>query len=257
MAGQVKQIGQNTAEEFFETILYMTAYDVTKSVMAEYTKDIDSPILKEAVESAMSVAVFGAVFLAVQKQEELIAKIFNLAEGLIIALALKAKNIFSKIKGLKGTKLFRKLSFLQGRNQDDLAIAQIVATHQGFKANVKSSEIVGQNTSTQRTVGSSYQMYNDTKQTLYQRENLHFQFGNAMASRYNETLLFKLFTKSFTSQDEMLIKKMLGRETGAAISIADLNQVADFMFVKDTNGKLTGFTEAFFQFVNTMGYVNK
>ncbi|MCD8477290.1 MAG: hypothetical protein LRY68_04780 [Sulfurospirillum sp.] len=100
-------------------------------------------------------------------------------------------------------------------------------------------------------------MYNDTKQTLYQRENLHMQFGNAMASRYNETLLFKLFTKSFTANDEMLIKKILGRDTGAVVNVEDLNQVADFMFVKDTNGKVTGLSEAFYQLVNSLGYINK
>lgn len=44
----------------------------------------------------------------------------------------------------------------------------------------------------------------------------------------------------------MLIKKMLGRDTGAAINIDDLNQVADFMFVKDTNGKITGLSESFY-----------
>ena len=47
----VKQIGQNSAEEFFETILYMTAYTETQKIMHEYTKDIESPILREAIES--------------------------------------------------------------------------------------------------------------------------------------------------------------------------------------------------------------
>jgi len=251
MAGQVKQIGQNTAEEFFETILYMTAYDATKSIMQEYTKDIDNPILKEAIESAMSVAVFSAVFYAVQKQEQMIQWLFDKAEALFLVLLVKGKNLMRRARGMKGTKAYRMLNFLIGNNQDNLSTAQIVATHVGFK-NVSHAS----NSGTSRGIGA-YQMQTDTKNSIYQRENLHFQFGNAMASRYNETLLFKLFTKSFTSQDEMLIKKMLGRETGAAISIADLNQVADFMFVKDTNGKVTGLSEAFFQLVNTLGYVNK
>jgi len=251
MAGQVKQIGQNTAEEFFETILYMTAYDATKSIMQEYTKDIDNPILEEAIESAMSVAVFGAVFYAVQKQEQVIQWLFDKAEMIVLLLVTKGRSLAGKLKGKKGTKLFRLMSWIEGNRRDNLSEAHMIATHVGFKNN---SHAINGNAS--NAIGA-YQMQTDTKKNVYQRENLHFQFGNAMASRYNETLLFKLFTKSFTSQDEMLIKKMLGRETGAAISIADLNQVADFMFVKDTNGKVTGLSEAFFQLVNTLGYVNK
>ena len=249
--GQVKNIGQNTAEEFFETILYMTAYQETRTIMQEYTKDIDSPVLKEAIESAMSVAVFGAVFFAVQKQEQMIAWIFDKAEVLMLVLIGKARNLLSKVKKFKGTKLYRLLNFMQGNNSENLMTAQIVATHQGFKSNARVHSKYATN-----PIGA-YQMQTDTKNSLYQRENLHMNFGNAMASRYNQTLLFKLFTKSFTAQDELLIKKILGRETGAAVSIEDLNQVGDFLFVKDTNGKVTGLSEAFFQLVNTLGYMNK
>lgn len=247
----VKQIGQNSAEEFFETILYMTAYQEARTIMQEYTKDIDNPILKEAIESAMSVAVFGAVFYAVQKQEQIIAKLFDLAEALFLILIVKGRSLAGKLKGKKGTKLYRLMSWIEGNRRDNILEAQMIATHVGFK-NVSHSTNGNSSKGT-----SAYQMQTDTKNSLYQRENLHMQFGNAMASRYNETLLFKLFTKSFTPQDEMLIKKILGRDTGAAINIDDLNQVADFMFVKDTNGKITGLSEVFLQLFNATGYMNK
>ena len=251
MAGQVKQIGQNTAEEFFETILYMTAYSETRSIMQEYTKDIDNPILKEAIESAMSVAVFGAVFFAVQKQEQIIAWLFDKAEIILLLLLNKGRSLVGKLKGKKGTKLFRLMSWIQGNKSDNIAESQMIATLVGHKTGAHAT-----NGNASNAVGA-YQMQTDTKKNVYQRENLHMNFGNAMASRYNQTLLFKLFTKSFTAQDELLIKKILGRETGAAVSIEDLNQVGDFLFVKDTNGKVTGLSEAFLQLVNTLGYVNK
>lgn len=247
----VKQIGQNSAEEFFETILYQTAYLEARTIMQEYTKDIDNPILKEAIESAMSVAVFGAVFYAVQKQEQMVAWIFDKAEVVCLFLLGKSKKMLDKIKRFRGSKLSRLLGFVGGTNQENIMTAQFVATHQGFKSNARIQSKYATN-----PIGA-YQMQVDTKNSLYQRENLHMQFGNAMASRYNETLLFKLFTKSFTPQDEMLIKKMLGRDTGATININDLNQVADFMFVKDTNGKITGLSEVFLQLFNATGYMNK
>lgn len=247
----IKQIGQNSAEEFFETILYMTAYTETQKIMQDYTKDIDNPVIREAVQSAMSVAVFGAVFYAVQKQERMIQFVFDKAEIVFMLLLGKSKKLLDKVRGFKGSKLSRLLGFITGTNQENLMTAQMVVTHQGFKSNAR----VQSNYATSGT--SAYQMQVDTKNSLYQRENLHMQFGNSMASRYNETLLFKLLTKSFTPNDEILIKKILGRDVGAVINVDDLNQVADFMFVKDTNGKVTGLSEVFLQLVNSMGYINK
>lgn len=246
----VQQIGKNSAEEFFETILYMTAYNEAREVISEYTKDIDNPVIKEAVESSMNVLVFGAVMHMVKKQEEMVAFIFDKAEILLVLLTKQARKMLSKVRGFKGSKLSRLLGFIQGNNQENLMTAQIVATHQGFKSNARIQSKYSTNPI------SAYQMQMDTKNSLYQRENLHMQFGNAMASRYNETLLFKLFTKSFTSQDEMLIKKILGRDTATALNIQDLNQVADFLFVTDTEGKIMGLSEAFYSLINGLGYMH-
>ena len=249
---QLKAVGQNATEEFFETILYQLGYNEMRALIQTYTKDIESPILKDAIESSMNVLVFGALFYAIQKQEQVIEYIYNTAEGIVVALVLKAKNGLLKLKRFKGTKLFRYLSFLQGKNQDDLNIAQIVATHQGLKGVGSATSQNNQSSITLSKMG----LINSSKQTLQQRETHHMQFGNAMASRYNETLLFKLFTKSFTANDEMLIKKILGRDTGSVLDVADLNQVADFLFIKDTNGKVTGLSEAFFSLVNGLGYLH-
>ena len=187
---------------------------------------------------------------AVKYQEELISKIFAYAEALMLILVTNARSLAGRMKGKKGTKLYRLMSWIEGSRRDNLLQAQLVSTHVGFK-NVSHST----NGNASKGVGA-YQMQMDTKNSLYQRENLHMQFGNAMASRYNETLLFKLFTKSFTAQDELLIKKILGRDTGAVLKIEDLNQVADFLFVKDTEGKIMGLSEAFFSLINGLGYMH-
>lgn len=151
---------------------------------------------------------------------------------------------------MKGTSLFRKMGFFQNSNQENLMTAQIVATHQGFKGN--SSALVS---SPKNTVGS-YQMQLDTKNSIYQRESLNMNMGNNMASRYNETLLFKLLTKSFTPQDETLMKKILGRDSASTLHVDDLNDVADFMYTKDSNGKLTGLSSQFMELINGLGYLH-
>lgn len=244
-------VGKNSAEEFFETILYMTVYEESKKIIHEFTKDIENPVLKEAVESSFNVLVFGAVMYGIQKQEQFIAKAFDLAEILFgILLIAPAKKAYNKLKGMKGTKLFRKMGFFQGSNQENLMTAQIVATHVGFKNNSQAL------TSPISTNFSTYQMQLDTKNSLYNRENLHMNMGNNMASRYNETLMFKLMTKSFTPQDETLMKKILGRDSASVLSMDDLNHMADFMYTKDSNGKLTGLSQQFMELVNGLGYLH-
>lgn len=249
--GQLGQMGKNSAEEFFETIIYMTAYEETRTIIQSFTKDIESPVLREALESSANVLAFSMVMYAVQKQEALIAVIFDKAELLFGILLLgPAQKAYNKLKGMKGTSLFRKMGFFQNSNQENLMTAQMIATHQGFKGISKTSI-----SSTDKGV-KSYQMQLDTKNSLYNRESLNMNMGNNMASRYNETLMFKLMTKSFTPQDETLMKKILGRTSTSALSMDDLNHMADFMYVKDSNGKLTGLSQQFMELMNGIGYLH-
>lgn len=246
-------IGKNSAEEFFETILYMTAYEESKIIIQGFTKDIESPVIKEAVESSMNVLVFGFLMYAVQKQEAIIAKIFDLAEAIFtILLIAPAKKAYNKLKGMKGTSLFRKMGFFQNSNQENLMTAQIVATHQGLKG-VSQTSVQSTQTSSRL---DTFSAVNDTKNSLYNRESLNMNMGNNMASRYNETLMFKLMTKSFTPRDETLMKKILGRTSTSALSMDDLNHMADFMYVKDSNGKLTGLSQQFMELMNGIGYLH-
>lgn len=247
----VGQIGQNSAQEFFETFIYGVGYNEGREQIQDFTKEVDSPILKDAIESSMNVLVFGAIMYAVQKQEALIAKIFDAAELLLFALVGRVNKYANKLKGRKGTKLHRLISFFQGSNQENLMTAQVIATHVGSKNMAHST-----NGNVSGALGA-YNMQLDTKNSLYQREQLHMNMGNNMTSRYNETLLFKLFTKSFTTNDTLLLKKILGRDSASTLDIADVNKIADFMFVKDSSGNLVGLTETMYQMINGLGYLNK
>ncbi|WP_346389417.1 hypothetical protein [Sulfurimonas sp. NWX367] len=70
-------------------------------------------------------------------------------------------------------------------------------------------------------------------------------------------MLFKVLTKNFTANDKQIIKKILGNSQADMTDIDNLNQVADFMFVKDSNGDITGLSEQMFQLLNGLGYVHK
>ena len=101
----LKQIGQNTTEEFFETLIYMVAYEEATKMIKNFTEDIENPYLREAVESAANVAVFGGIFMIIQYEEQIIEKVFNIANGIISGLLFLPKKAINKLKGLKGNKL--------------------------------------------------------------------------------------------------------------------------------------------------------
>mgnify|MGYP001774366574 CR=1 FL=1 len=248
----LNQIGKNGTEEFFETILYMTAYNEAREQISEFTKDIDSPVLREALEGAMNVLVFGLVFKAIQTQELLISVIFEKTSLIITALLVAPLNkIKQGLKRFKGAKFFRRLGFFGNERIEKVQSAQVVAT---LSQTLIHKENVLNSSSNQHM--QMYNLVNTQKNTMYNREKLHMDMGGKMASRYNETLLFKLLTKSFTPQDELLMKKVLGRDTASTLNMDDLNQVADFMYTTDSNGNVIGLSETFMDLVNGLGFVH-
>jgi len=244
----LKQIGQNSAEEFFETLIYMVAYDEARKMISEFTKDIENPYLKEAVESAMNVAVFGGIFMIIQYEEQILEKVFNIASSLISTLILLPKKGLSKLRALKGRKLSIISKIIGNLNDDAINKANVITNQLG-------NFIAGRN--------NQYQSMNLIegsqliRKSVFQKEELNLKLGNAMASRYNETLIFKLLTGSFSENDKSILKKILGTYDPNKIDVNDLNKISEFMFVKDNNGKIIGLSEAFLELVNGLGYINK
>lgn len=245
----LQSIGENGANEFFETMLYMTAYNEAQEQISSFTKDIESPVLQDALEGTMQIISMGVVFLLIQKQEKFIQNIFDTASGLVVILLASgfAQNMKNKLGSLKGIKLFKKLSMFKSSYSDRVATAQLVV-------NGTSSHFTAEKTaqSEGNTLGTVLQM----KDHIVNKESLNSSVGSNMASRYNETLMFKLFTKSFTAKDEAVMKKILGRDTTAVLNIEDMNKVADFMFTTDTDGNITGLTEQLFSLINGLGYIH-
>lgn len=243
------QIGENGANEFFETMIYMTAYDEAQNQIRDFTSDIDNAIVQDALEGAMNIVAMGLIFKLIRSQENFIQGVFDVARGLVIILlgSSYAQKMKQKLSNVKGFKLFKKLDFFKSAYSDRVATAQLVIN--GANAHFSAERTAQSDTS---TISSVMQM----KEHIVNKEGLNHSVGSGMASRYNETLMFKLFTKSFTSQDEVLIKKILGRDTASAIDIDEINKIADFMFVTDNDGKVTGLTEQMFQLLNGLGYLH-
>ena len=242
----LKQIGQNSAEEFFETLIYMVAYEEARNLISNFTKDIDNPYLKEAVESAANVAVFGGIFLIIQYEEKIIEKVFNLASAVITSLILIPKKSLSKLRGLRGRKLSIVSKIIGGLDDNAVGKANVVANQLG-------NFIAGRNNQYQSmNLVQGSQMI---RKSVFQKEDINLKLGNAMASRYNDTLIFKLLTSSFTQKDKTILKKILGTYDPDKIDVDDLNKISSFMFVRDSDGNIVGLSEAFLELVNGIGYV--
>ena len=75
----VGTVGRNGAEEFFETIIFMTAYEEGRKKLQSWTESIDNPILREATESAGQVILFGLVFQLIRAEEKVLEIIWGVA----------------------------------------------------------------------------------------------------------------------------------------------------------------------------------
>jgi len=249
MAG-LGSIGQNGADEFFETIIYGLAYDEARLQINSMTKDVDSAVLQDAIQGMMTIISSGLIFLLIRKQEAFINGVFEVAKGLTVILLGSgyAQKIGNKLKSLKGVKAFKFLSTFKSAYSDRVATAQLVVTHANTHFTADSTT---QNET--NSISSAMQM----QEHLVSKEKLNHAVGNSKAQSYKESLMLKLVTKSFTANDEVMIKKMLGRDTATSINIADMNKIADFMFVTDTDGNVSGLTEQMFSFINGLGYTHK
>ena len=245
----LNNVGQNSAEEFFETILYGVAYDEAKDQISTMTNEVDNELTKDALQGAMTVLTSGLIFLLMRKQEDFIQGVFDTAKGLVTILLGThfAQKMKGRLGGLRGTKLFKKLSMFKSSYSDRVATAQLVV-------NGTNSHFHAERTTQSETV--SVDSVTRMKDHAISKDKLNHAVGSSMASRYNETLMFKMFTKSFTANDEKLMKKILGRDSASSLNVEDMNKVADFMFVTDSNGDVTGLSEQMFQMINGLGYTH-
>lgn len=241
----IQSIGQNTAQEFFETLIYLTAYEEARSLISNYTKDIDNPILKEAMEDALNVLAFGLVYELIRVEEYFIDRVFAIAGSLVAFLLSPFRGRKFGGKGVKG--LLSRFLFRYS-DSDRIQLANLVVNQTGNLLNARSNQYQS---------SLLYQNYNDTKLRIYERERLHFQVADAYSKNYLNTLMFKLFTKTFSQNDEVILKKILGRDSIGNLSVDDINRISDFMFVKDSSGKVVGLTEAFLEILNGLGYVKR
>lgn len=248
MADKVS-IGQLGVNEFFEDLTYNVAYS---EVLGRINKliDIDNDLIEGALKSAFTIMVSSALFLYIQKQEEFLYKIYGAVASLIIAsigmLGDKFKNRKSRLKGVRGRKGKNSVRDFFNSRSNNINFSRL-ATEYG-------SMIVGGDRNL-NTGSSNLQIREFMKSNIIGNQEYKLNIANNKVSRYNETLFFKLITKNFTANDTAMIARIIGAKT-KDISPDTLNKVANFMYVTDDKGEITGLTEEFMSMLNGLGYMH-
>ena len=229
-------------EEIFEDLTYNVAYDVVLKKLKD--NGMDDGILKDAIESGITIMFSSALMLYIQKQEEVIHKIL----GVVVSLLGVILNPFaSKVKGLarkffKGAKAGIISKFLGVSAEARVGYANAVVN--GTNAVFNSSQSSSQNNGYVSNIIKQ-------KEALLHSKDQQLAYAKAKADSFNQTLMFKLLTSKFTATDKELLRKITG---SSSIDIEQINKVADFMWVKDDKGDIVGLSEAFMQMLNGLGY---
>lgn len=229
-------------DEMFEDLTYNVAYDVILKKLKD--NGMDDGILKQAIDSGITIMFSSALMLYIQKQEDIIRKILDIVVGflglILTPLLVKGTNLFKKFA--KGVKLgiFSKIFGISAQERIQYAHLAVNMSNSAFNSQQ-----------------SANQYYHRADNSLKQRDlvlhskDQQLNYAKAKAETFNQTLMFKLLTSKFTATDKEILRKITGAES---IDIEQINKVADFMWVKDDKGDIVGLSEAFMQMLNGLGY---
>lgn len=231
-------------DEMFEDLTYNVAYNEVLTKLK--ANGMDDGILKEAINSGITIMFSSALMLYIQKQEAIIGKILTIVITLLGTilnpLIGKATGLFKKFK--KGVKASMFSKIFGASMEERIQYAKVVVDGANTVFNAQQS---------------ANQYYNRADGVMKQRELImhskdqQLAYAKAKADSFNQTLLFKILTSKFTPVDKEILRRITG---GSAVDIESLNKVAEFMYVKDDKGNITGLSEQFMTMINGLGYFN-
>lgn len=239
-AGRILKLG---IDEMFEDLTYSVAYDQVLSRLKN--SGMDDGILKDAINSGVTIMFSAALVKYIQLQESVVNKIMSIVyAGVVALLSPLGRYAKNKLSNIKGVKLNRMLGFLTGNFSDRIGVAKVFVEC--------GNQIINTNNSNSSALQNVNTVINQ-RQHILETKNQEFNYAKAKVDNINQTLLFKLFSSRFTPQDKEILRRITGSDK---IDIDALNHVADFMFVTDDAGNVLGLSEMFITMMNGLGYFN-
>lgn len=249
-----RRIVEMGANEFFEDLTYSVAYGEIMKQLRDRLP-LDDGYIKDALQSSLSVVFSAGLLVYMQKQEQIISKIFDLVFLTFITyfneyLSNLKNKVKSKFSRVKGRSLKNALDVFGVGQRNSFKRAELILKSGEFfmQSNIVECERSGGSFLASQNLNSIYTRNNSNA-------DLNLKYAKAQLDSLNFGLLLKLFTAKFTNQDMALVNRILGENKETTnLTADDLNKVASFMFVADDNGNITGLAEQFMQLLNGLGY---
>ncbi|HDX6330717.1 hypothetical protein [Campylobacter fetus] len=240
----LKNIAQMGVNEVFEDLAYNVAYGEVYNKLNSVIP-LDDGYLKDAVQSGLSVMFSGALMIWMQRQDKFITIIFSsISASVISSLSGIGSIIKGKLSRMVGRKL--KIASRAGSSSMDERIAKA-------KLYVEYGSMIHNGQLVSNTYGGTSSSLSGIPNINISSNTQKLEYAKAKLDSTHKNLLLKLFTSRFTADDIDMIKKMTGK---ANVDIDNLNKIANFMYVTDDSGNITGLTEQFMTMLNGLGYLN-
>ncbi|ADR34001.1 hypothetical protein Sulku_1338 [Sulfuricurvum kujiense DSM 16994] len=256
-------VAQNTVINMGEDLTMMVGYSVVNQWLHDKLSDLFPPELDENGKPVQNIALEvlsgGASFLfmssmmeVIRREEKFIEYLFVAGEAVIDVLYARNKGFFdgmkSKIMGLRGVKAVSKMKTLNSQtDQTNSFVGQVYQAMQAIMQGRNSSHDVA------NTISAS----NSSQDTAINREAHNLKFAELHNKSFSSSLFIKTATGSFTVADKVMLQKMIGRTEFSTVplNVDEFNKVHEFLYVKDSNGKMVALTNALMSWANGMGFI--
>lgn len=256
-------VAQNTVQNMGEDLTMMIGYSLFNDFMHKELGSLFPPTIDENGNEKMNIPLevlsggasylfMSAMMELIRKEERYIQWIFAAGEAVIAILYARNKDwinaIKDKILPKKGFKASSKMKTLS--EQQDTTNSFIGQVYQSMQV-IMNGRNAGESVTNTIQAGTAQQEH------ALNREGANLKFAKANTDAFNQSILIKTITGTFTPADKMILQKVIGRSDFANVplNIDELNQVREFMIIKDSNGKFVGLTEAFTSLINGLGFL--
>lgn len=209
-------------------------------------------IAKEVLSGGASMLFMSLMMDVIRREEQFITWLFSAGEVVIGILWARNKGYFDlmmgKLSGRKGVKA-KSLARLASDNTDNQNTF-VTQVQQGMQTIMQGRS---QGHDVANTISASAQ----EQQLALSRESQNMKFADRNNQAFQNSIMLKTLTGTFTTNDKLILQKIIGRTNFSTVplNVDELNQVREFMIIKDSNGKFVGLTEAFTSLVNGLGFL--
>ena len=243
----ISGIGKSGVEEFVQTISQSVVTSELTATTADYTKNIQNEVLKDATAGALSVVAMSASSYVLRFEEQIIDKAFDVATPMIIALSAVPVKAFAGLKNKfgsrKGRLMKNMLGSVLGSAEVNVQRAQVVSSALSNKMQSRSNQ--HQAVKTQNSA-------NGLHTNMIAKDKSVQDLSATIVKQANDSAMFKAMTGTFVTLDKPMIDRVNGAEN--VPDVEPYNQYGKSFNVVDSEGNSFGWASLLLNNMNSIGY---